>query len=117
MLHPLLVFADGYLLGPGCVPATSAGRRTCARCSSPIVAHLRAALPVTTLALHRLHAQVRYEGTVRRWWFHKCELRVDQPRLAGSPCRADATDPLRGNKHDDHCGNGTDRSTCRELGH
>jgi hypothetical protein len=51
MYHPLLVFADGYLLGARLRPGDVGGATHLRPLLAPIVAHLRAALPGTELAL------------------------------------------------------------------
>ena len=108
MYHPLLVFADGYLLGARLRAGNVGGATQLQPLLAPIVAHLRTVLPRTALALRadgafcnpalldyaeqrgltyaigmppnsklealvalqRLHAQVRYEGTGHpvRWF-------------------------------------------------
>jgi hypothetical protein len=51
MFHPLLVFADGYLLGARLRPGDVGGATHLRPLLEPIVAHLRATLPATALAL------------------------------------------------------------------
>ncbi len=51
MYHPLLVFADGYLLGARLRPGDVGGATHLRPLLAPIVTHLRAALPATALAL------------------------------------------------------------------
>jgi hypothetical protein len=51
MYHPLLVFADGYLLGARLRPGDVGGATHLRPLLEPIVAHLRAELPRTALAL------------------------------------------------------------------
>ena len=51
MFHPLLVFADGYLLGARLRPGNVGGATHLRPLLAPIVAHLRRALPATALAL------------------------------------------------------------------
>lgn len=51
MYHPLLVFADGYLLGARLRPGNVGGATHLRPLLAPIVSHLRAALPHTALAL------------------------------------------------------------------
>ena len=51
MFHPLLVFADGYLLGARLRPGNVGGATYLRPLLEPIVTHLRAALPATALAL------------------------------------------------------------------
>jgi len=51
MYHPLLVFADGYLLGARLRAGNVGGATQLQPLLAPIVAHLRATLPATALAL------------------------------------------------------------------
>jgi len=51
MFHPLLVFADGYLLGARLRPGNVGGATHLRPLLAPIVAHLRGTLPATALAL------------------------------------------------------------------
>jgi hypothetical protein len=51
MYHPLLVFADGYLLGARLRAGNVGGATQLRPLLAPIVAHLHAALPQTALAL------------------------------------------------------------------
>ena len=51
MFHPLLVFADGYLLGARLRPGDVGGATHLRPLLAPIVAQLRCALPATALAL------------------------------------------------------------------
>jgi hypothetical protein len=51
MYHPLLVFADGYLLGARLRPGDVGGATHAWPLLEPIIAHLRAQLPTTGLAL------------------------------------------------------------------
>ena len=51
MFHPLLVFADGYLLGARLRPGDVGGATHLHPLLEPIVTHLRRALPATALAL------------------------------------------------------------------
>ena len=51
MYHPLLVFADGYLLGARLRAGNLGGATQLQPLLTPIVAHLRRALPATALAL------------------------------------------------------------------
>jgi hypothetical protein len=51
MYHPLLVFADGYLLGTRLRPGDVGGATHLRPLLEPMVAHLRAQLPATPLAL------------------------------------------------------------------
>jgi hypothetical protein len=51
MYHPLLVFAEGYLLGARLRPGNVGGATHLRPLLAPIVSHLRAALPPTRLAL------------------------------------------------------------------
>ena len=51
MYHPLLVFADGYLLGARLRPGDVGGATHLRPLLEPIVAHLRGALPTTAIAL------------------------------------------------------------------
>ena len=51
MYHPVLVFADGYLLGARLRPGDVGGATHLRPLLEPIVAHLRGALPTTAIAL------------------------------------------------------------------
>ena len=51
MFHPLLVFADGYLLGARLRPGDVGGATHLRPLLAPIVAQLRCAFPATALAL------------------------------------------------------------------